>query len=257
MDRRAFVASLPILTIAARGAEPLQVPAGAFHYDYPFVDYYDPNRPAPVTGSQLAAPFGNARAPQADIDAATKLTNAAPTTSALAILVYFAALSETGTMGEAFNARWQYYGNPVIVRFFHDIGYKDDKYPDGDCTPWCAAALSWAFKRCGLPIPPNPVSSQSYVGFGQTVTVPLAGDVVVFTSIQSPGHGHVGLYLGGDANTIDVLGGNQADLKFGPTDCGPSYPRSKIFSRTFNRNIERDLRTSSLYLNAIVRVSRV
>jgi uncharacterized protein (TIGR02594 family) len=255
MDRRAFVACLPILAVAARGAESLQVPAGAFHYDYPFFDYYDPSRPAPVTGSNLAAPFGNVRAPQADIDTATMLTNAAPTTSALAILSYFAALTETGTMGEAFNARWQYYGNPVIVRFFHDIGYQDEKYPDADCTPWCAAALSWAFKRSGVPIPPNPVSSQSYLGFGKTVTEPSAGDVAVFTSIQYPGRGHVGLYLSGNAGTINVLGGNQADLKSGPTDCGPNYPRSKIFARTFNRNSARDLSVSSLYLNAIVRLS--
>lgn len=159
-------------------------------------------------------------------------------------------------MNEAFNSRWEYYGNPVIVRFFHDVGYQDDKYPDSDCTPWYAAALSWALKRCGQSIPENPVSSQSFLGFGQVVTAPEPGDVSVFTNIISPGHGHVGLYLRGDASTIEVLGGNRADPNAAATDCGPNYPRSKIFARTFFRNPGHTTAVSDLYLHSIVHISR-
>ena len=152
-----------------------------------------------------------------------------------------------------FNARWKAFGNPVIVRFFHDVGYVNTKYPESDCTSWCAAALSWALQWSRLPIPKQPTSSQSFLFYGEPVCSPKVGDIAIFTDIHSPTQGHVGLFTDGDESTVEILGGNQATPQSGPTDCQAGYPQSKIMRRRYHRNPRGDAGVSAMFLNRLVR----
>jgi uncharacterized protein (TIGR02594 family) len=181
--------------------------------EYPFTDWFAPR----LRGSRDA--------PQQDIDIANGIANRMPTNDHFEIMRALSGITDVGTTGELFNMRWKTFGNPLIVRFFHDIGYRKTPYP-GDCTPWCAATVSWCLKRAGKKIPRDPASSQSYLRYGQPVTDPRPGDIVVFTNIGDRAHGHVALFLSKSSDTVEVLGGNQ--LGQSETNCGPGYRKSKI-----------------------------
>src|SRR6185295_12892618 len=77
---------------------------------------------------------------QKDIDAANRIVDSLPTDNYFSIMQRLSRLAQVGSTGEPFNTRWKTFANPLIVRFFHDIGYARTLYP-GDCTPWCAAAV--------------------------------------------------------------------------------------------------------------------
>jgi hypothetical protein len=159
-----------------------------------------------------------------------------------------------GTDGEYFNARWKKKANPLIVKFFHDIGYKKTPMP-GDCTAWCAATVSWALRQAGKPIPPDPASSQSFLNYGHKLGAnekPKRGDICVFTHIDDASHGHVGLWHGtAGAGSLKLLAGNQHGV--GTTNCKVGYPQSRIDELPYLMNKAKDPKVSGLFLNAIVR----
>jgi uncharacterized protein (TIGR02594 family) len=182
-------------------------------YDYPFIDYWD---------SSSAHILGNVPGLKKDLCAAERIVNTAPKQSPLEVMQYFADLKDVGSTGEPFNARWKYYENPVIVWFFHATGLR----PNGDCTSWCAAFLSWCLERCGL-ASMHSASSQSYLCYGKEVAAPARGDIVVFQNVGNPSFGHVALFLEEIENTLYVIGGNQgggAQIK----NCPPGYPVTTI-----------------------------
>lgn len=188
---------------------------------------------------------GSRDAPQQDIDVANGIASRMPTTNYFDVMRALAHVTEVGTTGELFNMRWKTFGNPLIVKFFHDVGYRRTPYP-GDCTPWCAATVSWCLKRAGKSIPSNPASSQSYLRYGRKVTDPSPGDICVFTNIGDPAHGHVGLFLSKTNETVEVLGGNQ--LGQSQTNCGPGYRKSKIAPVHMAINPTRSRAVSISYL---------
>jgi hypothetical protein len=116
--------------------------------EYDFVDIYNP-------------PFvrGGGNPSEQDVQQALLLAKSMPTKNSLTIMKALAAIKTKGTTGEYFNARWRQVANPLIVKFFHDIGFAKTPYP-GDCTPWCAATVSWCLQRSGLKLPDDPASSE-------------------------------------------------------------------------------------------------
>lgn len=80
-----------------------------------------------------------------------------------------------------------------------------------DETPWCGifAAHCIRHKMPAEPLPPIAIRAKSWVGFGVALGVPALGAVLVFG--RSGGGGHVGFYLGEDAECYHVFGGNQGD----------------------------------------------
>lgn len=162
------------------------------------------------------------------------------------------ALTDKGSTGELFNTRWKKFGNPLIVKFFHDIGYKRTPMP-GDCTAWCAATLSWCLQTAGKSIPnSNPASSQAFLHVGTKVSTPKRGDICVFTDLDDPAHGHVALFSGFEGDSkVKILGANQSGSS--PTACGPGYRRSKVSYTVFPINPARDSAVFSKYLAAYVR----
>jgi uncharacterized protein (TIGR02594 family) len=212
--------------------------------EYSFVDYYD-------EGSGVS--FGTTAASPEDRQAGGQLADSMPSDNPLSIMTALSEITSTGSTGEFFNSRWKEVGNPLIVRFFHDIGYRKTPYP-GDCTPWCAATVSWCLKRSGRAIPRDPASSQSYLRYGSPVQLEdaKAGDICVFTDIGDPAHGHVGLFLPGAAKgSVLCLGGNQEGR--GATNCGPGYRQSKIKPVEMSQNSKRQRSVSGHFLATIRR----
>lgn len=95
--------------------------------------------------------------------------------------------------------------HPEILQFWRDIkrgGIKDDE------TPWCAAFVGACLERAGIKSS-RFESAKSYLEWGEKLSAPAAGCVVVFTRT---GGGHVGFVVGQDAaGNLQVLGGNQSD----------------------------------------------
>ncbi|MEO5685902.1 MAG: CHAP domain-containing protein [Burkholderiaceae bacterium] len=228
MDRRDFVraASTALSSAAFLGGCADHAGAGknllegAAPYAYPFVDYWTPEAFAARLGR--LTPLGTGLPSDADIAMAQDIVQRAPTSSPLEVMRYFASLSQVGSSGERFNDRWKQYENPIIVWFFHAT----HTVPNGDCTSWCAAFLSWCLERCGIPSMQS-ASSQDYAHYAKETLTPLAGDVVVFSDIIDPAHGHVALLVSQSPDKIEVIGGNQGS---GPPipSCPSGFPVTTI-----------------------------
>lgn len=99
--------------------------------------------------------------------------------------------------------------NPTILGWAEEIGldgiYKEDE------MPWCGLFMAVVAKRAGKKVPLigwNILRALQWEHFGNPVTVPMFGDVLVF---KRDGGGHVGLYVGEDEIAYHVLGGNQGN----------------------------------------------
>lgn len=106
--------------------------------------------------------------------------------------------------------------NPDILALAHETGVAD--VYDHDVVPWCGLALGAAARRAGWDLPEQLLWARSWAGWGTAAPRAMLGDVVVFAR---PGGGHVGLYVGEDADAFHILGGNQGDCcdirRFGRT----------------------------------------
>ena len=179
-----------------------------------------------------------------------RIASSMPTNNHFAVMESLSQITETGSTGEVFNSRWKKIANPLIILFFHEIGYKETQLP-GDCTPWCAATVAWCLKRTGMSIPSNPASSQSYLQYGDQVTDPRPGDLCIFAGVNDTSAGHVGLYVYRVGDKLRVLGGNQAGQS--ATNCGPGYRESKICITEIPINRDRSPSVGVHYLSAYVR----
>ena len=88
--------------------------------------------------------------------------------------------------------------------------------PDLDgATPWCGAFLAFCMKTCGLKdvadlIKPGAAAVSWWeTNWGQPVAPPYPVGTVVILNNAAGAAGHVGLIVGTDATSIQVLGGNQ------------------------------------------------
>lgn len=98
--------------------------------------------------------------------------------------------------------------NPKIVEMFKDVGHgwvKDDE------TPWCAAFVGAVLEKAGYK-GTGSLAARSYLNWGQKVSRPQYGDIVVFWRGKKSGwQGHVGFFIKETKSYIYVLGGNQAN----------------------------------------------
>ena len=93
--------------------------------------------------------------------------------------------------------------SPTILGWLKKLAFgwiKDDE------TPWCGTSLAYAATEAGVAVRhPEMPRAFWWLNWGTPVTVPMLGDVLVFTI------SHVGLYVGEDATHYHVLGGNQGN----------------------------------------------
>lgn len=82
---------------------------------------------------------------------------------------------------------------------------------DPSQTAWCAAFVNATLSKTGLD-GTGALNARSFLDWGEEVTTPQLGDVVVLSRGTDPALGHVGFFKGFDANgNILILGGNQGD----------------------------------------------
>lgn len=95
--------------------------------------------------------------------------------------------------------------NPEILDWAEEVGISDYVH---DSIAWCGLFMAVVAYRAGKKVVDSPLWAANWLKFGQKSDVPQLGDILVF---QRPGGNHVGLYVGEDATTYHVLGGNQSD----------------------------------------------
>jgi uncharacterized protein (TIGR02594 family) len=102
--------------------------------------------------------------------------------------------------------------NPSILQWANNIGFT--KVYRDDSVPWCGLTVAYVAKqtRWDEGMPANPLSARSWMTWGVKAETPMFGDVLVFWRGSKKGwSGHVGWYIGEDANSYCVYGGNQSD----------------------------------------------
>lgn len=93
---------------------------------------------------------------------------------------------------------------------------RSDRHTLGDPAklPWCGDAIETciALTLPTEPLPSNPYLARNWLKFGEPLGRPALGAVIVFWRGSKAGtSGHVGLYVGEDAEAYHVLGGNQSN----------------------------------------------
>lgn len=118
---------------------------------------------------------------------------------------YKVALSLIGTRERSGGA-----ANPVILGWARALGVPYSS----DGIPWCGLFVAHCLAS-GLPeepLPSNPLGARGFLKFGVPLDKPAPGALLVFSRGAANGSsGHVGFYAGEDAQTFQVVGGNQAD----------------------------------------------
>jgi len=98
--------------------------------------------------------------------------------------------------------------NPRVLRYYADAGHPE---VNDDETAWCAGFTGAMLERAGVPCSKS-LMARSYLQWGKVVAKPKLGDIAVFSRGDPRGtQGHVGFYMGEDAQGILVLGGNQGN----------------------------------------------
>ena len=98
--------------------------------------------------------------------------------------------------------------NPKILAMYKKSGAA---WVEDDETPWCAAFVGAVLKDAGIKGTMK-LNARSYLDWGEEVTKPEAGDVVIFWRGKKDGwQGHVAFFVRFDGDKIVVLGGNQGD----------------------------------------------
>lgn len=106
--------------------------------------------------------------------------------------------------------------NPKILEYHAETSLKATT----DEVPWCSSFVSWCLEKVGIPSTRN-AWARSYVGWGEEITEPAIGDIVIFK--RGKASGHVAFYFDTVGDEIIVLGGNQNN------EVNLSrYPKSKL-----------------------------
>lgn len=101
--------------------------------------------------------------------------------------------------------------NATIMAWAKEVGGPIAGWYDEDAKAWCGLFMAVCAKRAGLPVPKgfDSIRAKMWAKWGVTADKPALWDVLVF---NRDGGGHVGLYVGEDAQAYHVLGGNQSDM---------------------------------------------
>lgn len=101
--------------------------------------------------------------------------------------------------------------------------------PDLDDVPWCGSFVSWCLNATGdkdvLASNLRSRRAADWIDWGEPVPVPTTGCVAVLEPLDSDSTGHVGFFVGGDAEYIELLAGNQRDRNL------PGHPQAVCVAR--------------------------
>lgn len=96
--------------------------------------------------------------------------------------------------------------NPRVLEYHQatSLGARDD------AVAWCSAFVNWCMKEASVPRT-NSAAARSWLSWGEGLTSPRKGCVVVLKRGSNPVQGHVGFYVGDGVGQVRILGGNQSD----------------------------------------------
>lgn len=77
-----------------------------------------------------------------------------------------------------------------------------------DEVPWCSAFANWALLQAGI-IGTRLANVRSFLNWGQELSEPVRGCIVVLSRGRSPASGHVGFFVSREGGRVLLLGGNQ------------------------------------------------
>lgn len=99
--------------------------------------------------------------------------------------------------------------NPAVLAWANAL---DLNYP-GDDIPWCGLFLAHCFATTlpGEALPENLLGARNWLKFGMTIKPQLGAVMVFWRGSRDGWSGHCALYLGEDATSYQILGGNQSD----------------------------------------------
>ena len=98
--------------------------------------------------------------------------------------------------------------NPKILEYHLATSLK----ASSDEVPWCSSFVNWCFRQIGIK-GTGSAAARSWINWGQILTSPKCGCVVVFSRGDNNESGHVGFYIDTLPNgRINVLAGNQKDM---------------------------------------------
>lgn len=108
--------------------------------------------------------------------------------------------------------------NPRIVEY-HSV---TTLAAEADETPWCSSFVCWCLERAGV-AHTRDARARSYEDYGDALTAPIRGCIVVLSRGTNPRHGHVAFLDRVDGDGLILLGGNQ-----GNAVSRKRYPRSRV-----------------------------
>ena len=112
--------------------------------------------------------------------------------------------------------------NPEILEMFKDSGHPEISSED---TAWCAAYAGAMLHRAGIN-PTGSLMARSYLKWGDKLDAPKAGCVaVLWRGHPDSDTGHVGFVVSFDADSIELLGGNQGAAGVVSIE---HFPRSRV-----------------------------
>ncbi len=100
--------------------------------------------------------------------------------------------------------------HPRVVEYLHSTTNLNKASKSKDETPWCSAFVNWCLTQAGYD-GTNSALARSWLKWGQAITEPRRGCIVVFT--REAAFGHVAFYLDETDTHVKVLGGNQLNLE--------------------------------------------
>lgn len=120
---------------------------------------------------------------------------------------------------DRFNQARRYHGRHEsrdVITLTGLLGFNPTK------TAWCAGFINAIEKSLGRE-GTGSLLARSYLNYGETVTKPQEGDIVILKRGLLPWQGHVGLYASEEGDKILLLGGNQNNKV-----CYKYYPKKKV-----------------------------
>jgi uncharacterized protein (TIGR02594 family) len=116
--------------------------------------------------------------------------------------------------------------NPRVLEYLRTTTNIGKAATSKDETPWCSAFVNWCLEQAGYDRTKNALA-RSWLTWGQPITAPRRGCIVVFQREKK--FGHVGFYLDETETHIKVLGGNQQNPETKIFEVSEKYyPKSEL-----------------------------
>ena len=100
--------------------------------------------------------------------------------------------------------------NPEVVKYLKSCSKLSASLQRNDETAWCSAFVNFCVEKAGFEGTES-ASARSWMNWGQSISVPTVGCIVVLSRTSNPAFGHVGFWVKEQDSRVFLLAGNQSD----------------------------------------------